>query len=131
VIWLLLGLLLFGGSAAADLSQPHGRALVVRDAIGSIVDDVTRREAAQAIAERLVAASDPTRTAMQEFARRLSELDADPVLREDDYLVAMDTLLDAIDAAERRMLELRIDLRGELTAAQWTALMAKVQSHDD
>jgi hypothetical protein len=126
VIWLLLGLLLFGGSSR-DLGRPGARAAVFQEEVESTVDDPRRRAAAQDVADRMAEVGksvDPVAAALE---RRVHELDADPRFREADYRVALESALDQIDAAEQRLLELRNELRTTMTPEEWKELLAKVQ----
>jgi hypothetical protein len=126
VIWVLLGLLLFGG-AAASLSQPQGRVVVMQENIDSIVLDADRRASARAITDRMGEEGESTRSVVHAFASRLRELDAAAEFRDEDYRAALDRMLDQVDASESRLVDLRMQLRAGMTSAEWTALMSKVR----
>ena len=122
MIWVLLGLLLFGSGALADLTRPQGRALAMRQNVGSLIADPERRAAAEAIADRTVAESDVAKAAAALLQDRLKILDAADELDEAGYFAAIDDVADAIDASERRLVEMRMELRAQMTAEEWVEL---------
>jgi hypothetical protein len=130
MIWLLLGVLLFGGGALLDLTRPLARVQTILEEVGGVVADPVRREAARGTAERMAAEAETTREAIDGFARSIRELDAAETSDEVGYLAAVDAVSDAIDASERRLLEERMQLRAVVTAAEWSDLMELVRPAD-
>jgi len=130
MIWLLLGTLLFVGGAGRDLTRPHLRVQVILEELDGVVADPVRRQAAQAIAERMAAEVEIAREATESFARRIRELDAADSFDEAAYLAAVDAVCDAIDASELRLLEGRMELRAAVTAEEWGELTESVRPTD-
>ena len=127
MIWLLLGILLFGGASGA-FSRPQGRIAVFQKEVHKVVGDEDRRAVAQEVTDRMANVGAFVESAAADLEKRVRDLDADPVFREDEYRVALESALDQIDDSERRMLDLRMKLRDTMTAEEWTKLLAKVQA---